>query len=99
MASNTSIEWCDATWNPIRARVKADAEQIAAGRGYLSITQIAKKQAGKLGQHCEHVFEGCRNCWAEAHNHRCLPGNGTGLPFDRRSRELVDIVVDEANET
>lgn len=68
MASNTSIEWCDATWNPIRARVKADAEQIAAGRGHLSITQIAKKQAGKLGQHCEHVSEGCRNCWAEAHN-------------------------------
>ena len=45
MASNTSIEWCDATWNPIRARVKADAEQIAAGQ---TVGKLTVSLAGKV---------------------------------------------------
>lgn len=70
MADNTAIEWCDTTWNPIRARNKA---------------------TGKIGWHCEHVSEGCRNCYAEAINLRL----GTGLPFKPGHRKDVDIFVDE----
>ena len=32
---------------------------------------------------------------AETNNHRCLPANGTGLPYDRRSRDLVEAFVDD----
>ncbi len=51
--------------------------------------------AGRVGPHCEHVSPGCEQCYAETNNHRCLPANGTGLPYDRRSRDLVEVIVDE----
>jgi protein gp37 len=59
MSDRSAIEWCDASWNPIRARNLA---------------------TGKLGWHCEHVTEACRNCYAEAINRRL----GTGLDFKAR---------------
>jgi protein gp37 len=107
MASKTAIEWTSrrhqdgtitpgATWTPIRARVREDAAEIARSNGYTSLVQIAEKMAGKVGVHCEGVSEECRFCYAEANNRRCLPANGTGLPFDHRSRELVDIFVDDS---
>jgi protein gp37 len=34
-------------------------------------------KTGKVGWHCEHVSEGCRNCYAERMNFRL----GTGLPY------------------
>src|SRR6185369_5285331 len=37
----------------------------------------------------------CTLCYAETNNSRCLPANGTGLPFDRRSRDLIDPIIDE----
>lgn len=95
MGAKTVIEWTDSTWSPIRARVKADAAKIAREKGYASLVQIAGKMAGRVGQHCEHVSPGCEHCYAETNNHRCLPGNGTGLPYDRRSRDLVEAFVDE----
>lgn len=63
MASQSSIEWTDATWNPVRARV----------------IEIQNDGSGKerIGWHCEHVSEGCRNCYAEAINRRL----GTGRDF------------------
>lgn len=63
MSDNSAIEWTDATWNPTRAR-------------YL---QIQDDGSGKerIGWHCEHVSEGCRNCYAERINRRL----GTGLDF------------------
>lgn len=95
MGSKTDIEWTDATWSPIRARVKEDAAAIAKAKGYTTLVQVAEKMAGRVGPHCEHASHGCDNCYAETNNHRCLPVNGTGLPFDRRSRDLVEVFVDE----
>lgn len=91
----TNIEWTDRTWSPLRARVKPDAAEIAKSKGYISLVRIAAKMAGHVGPHCEHVSHGCDHCYADTNNHRCLPANGTGLPFDRRSRDLVDPFVDE----
>jgi protein gp37 len=95
VGDNTPIQWTDATWSPVRARVKEDAGAIAEAKGYTSLVQIATKMAGHVGPHCEHVSPGCENCYSEANGCRCLPANGTGLPFDRRSTDLVDIFLDE----
>lgn len=93
--SKTSIEWTDFSWSPLRARVKDDAAEIARAKGYTSLVQIAERMAGHIGQHCEHVSDGCKLCYSETNQARCLPNNGTGLPFDRRSRDLIDPIVDE----
>jgi protein gp37 len=95
MGTKTGIEWTDSTWSPIRFRVKVDAAAIARAKGYTSLVTIAEKMAGHVGTHCEHVSPGCEHCYAESNNHRCLPGNGTGLPYDRRSRDLVEPIIDE----
>ncbi len=95
MGAKSAIEWTDATWTPLRARVKSDAGGIAEAKGYTSLIQIATKMAGRVGPHCEHVGHGCDNCYSETGNGRCLPANGTGLPFDRRSRDLIEPFVDE----
>lgn len=63
MADKTKIEWTDATWTPIRAR-----------RHELLPDGSAKE---RIGWHCEHVSEGCRNCYAESLNRRL----GTGRDF------------------
>jgi len=95
MGSKSTIQWTDASWTPIRARVKEDAAAIATAKGYTSLVQIATDMAGHVGPHCEHVSDGCTKCYSETGNGRCLTHNGTGLPFDRRARDLVDIIVDE----
>lgn len=95
MASKSSIEWTDATWSPLRAQVKSDAGEIAKAKGYTSLVKIAGKMAGHVGQHCEHVSDGCKHCYSGTWQARCLPVNGTGLPFDRRSRDLIDSIIDE----
>jgi protein gp37 len=71
MSATSTIEWTDASWNPIRAR---------------------NKTTGKVGWHCEHVSEGCRNCYAESINRRL----GTGV--DYKPGELtnnVEVFLDE----
>lgn len=95
MAANSKIEWTDATWTPIRARVKQNAAAIAEAKGYTSLIQIAKEMEGRIGPHCEKISPGCDNCYSCSNNSRGLPTNGTKLPFDRRSRDLVDIILDE----
>jgi protein gp37 len=92
---NTTIEWTNKTWTPIRARVKHNAGQIAQQKQWSSLVQIATEMAGRVGPHCERVSPGCEHCYSENNNSRCLPHNGTGLPFDRRARDLVDVFVDE----
>lgn len=47
---------------------------------------------GRKGWHCEHVSEGCRNCYAETFNVKRL---GTGLPFKPGHRGDVHHVLDE----
>jgi protein gp37 len=44
-----------------------------------------------VGWYCEHVSEGCRNCYAEAMNNRF----GTGLEFKPGNRDRVKIAIDE----
>jgi protein gp37 len=63
MADRTAIEWTDATWTPVRARS----------------WEIQSDGSGKerIGWHCEHVSEGCRNCYAERINQRL----GTGYAY------------------
>lgn len=105
MSENTSISWTQSTWNPIRARVKKDAGAIAREKGYESLVNIITgvKSTGvprvipgeTWGYHCELVSDGCGNCYACTLNGRTLPAWGTGLPYDRRSRDLVDIYVDD----
>lgn len=63
MADRSRIEWTDATWNPIRARYW-ECQDDGSGKE-------------RVGWHCEHVSEGCRNCYAERINRRL----GTGLEF------------------
>jgi len=50
------------------------------------------KETGELGWHCEKVGKGCEYCYAEPIN---LNRFGTGLPFTRSSRDLVEIFLDE----
>jgi protein gp37 len=81
MSDGTSIEWTDASWNPIRARydgavVVGDAEPIEFSR---------------KGWHCEHVSEGCRHCYAESFNRRL----GTGWDYKPGHRKNVEIYLDE----
>ena len=92
---DTKIQWTDKSWSPLRARVRRDAGRIAEEKGYKSLITIGKTMAGHVGPHCERVSHGCDNCYSQTNNHRCLPANGTGLPFDRRSRELIEPFVDE----
>ena len=95
MGAKTSIEWSDATWSPLRVRVRPDARLVAKSKGYNSLVHIAGKMAGHVGQHCEHVSDGCKHCYSGTWQARCLTVNGTGLPFDRRSRDLIEPFVDE----
>ena len=83
MGAKSGIEWTDATWNPVRARLKSgsavadDARDLAAG-------------VSKPGWHCEHVSEGCRNCYAEGINKRL----GTKLDFKPGHIGKIDIFLD-----
>lgn len=56
-----------------------------------SWTPIRSRKDGKLGWHCEHVSEGCRNCYAEAMNR----WRGTGLDFKPAHRGHVHLFLDE----
>jgi protein gp37 len=83
VGKNSKIEWTDATWNPIRAR-----NRVA------QIGDLGWKTGlprGKTGWHCEHVSEGCRNCYAESINRRLA----TGLDFKPGHRADIEIFLDE----
>lgn len=102
MGNKTGIEWTGSTWTPIRARLKANALEIASARKWLDIVEILQRIAAKgrqfvdvVGPHCEMITTGCAHCYSGSNNARLLPANGTGLPFDQRARELVDIFIDE----
>ncbi len=95
MGAKTSIQWSDATWSPLRVRVRSNAAEIARSKNYTSLIQVGEKMAGRVGQHCEHVSDGCLHCYSGTWQGRCLTSGGTGLPFDRRSRDLVEPFVDE----
>lgn len=50
------------------------------------------KATGKVGWHCEHVSDGCRNCYAEAINANRF---GTRRPYKPDQRDHVEIFLDE----
>mgnify|MGYP000961228731 FL=1 len=59
-----------------------------------AVTKHAAAGNQRWGYHCEHVSEGCRNCYAERMNGRMLPAWGTGLEYTRQNREKVEIDLD-----
>ena len=79
MSDGTHIEWTDATWNPLRARV---------------LNPIRTETEGQIevGWHCERVSPGCQHCYAETINEKRF---GTGLPYNRKSRDMVSVELDE----
>lgn len=92
MSQKTSIEWTDATWNPIKARLREDL-RIATKAGLKVIP------AGKVGYHCERISPGCGDgtgggCYAESGNCRTLPAWGTGLKYNRPARDKVEVFLD-----
>lgn len=50
--------------------------------------------SGKIGWYCEHVHEGCTNCYAERQNKGGARG-GTQLPYKPGHRKDVEIYLDE----
>jgi protein gp37 len=49
------------------------------------------RATGKVGWHCTHASEGCRNCYAGGINQRL----GTGLPFKPGHEKDVELFLDE----
>lgn len=80
MADNSKIEWCNASWSPIRAWLKPTMIDVPPQR---------------WGYHCERVSPGCKNCYASTMNGRMLPAWGTGLDYTVPNREKVEIFLDE----
>jgi protein gp37 len=76
MSDRSAIEWTDASWNPLRVRRKATCKN---------------DPGGEVGWHCEHVSEGCRNCYAETINRRL----GTGLDYKPGHRADIEHFLDE----
>ena len=74
MANRSKIEWTESTWTPIRARWFAPTNDGGSKE--------------RVGWHCEHVSEGCRNCYAEGINRRL----GTGLDFKPGNLHRADRV-------
>lgn len=87
MSANSKIEWTDATWNPVRARLPEHIGRLATAED--DVTEE------KIGTHCEHVSEGCRNCYAETFNRRGLPNAGTGLDYKPGHRDRLEHFLDE----
>lgn len=81
MGAHTKIEWTDASWTPVRARVW-DIQDDGSGKE-------------RIGWHCTHVSDGCRNCYAETMNRRL----GTGRDYkpgelyreDRKGRDNGEV--------
>lgn len=51
------------------------------------------RKTGKVGWFCEHVSEGCRNCYAERMNRNTYFGNG--LDYKPQSLDQVELFLDE----
>jgi protein gp37 len=49
------------------------------------------RATGKVGWHCTHASEGCRNCYAEGFNARL----GTGQAYTAQAEKLVEVFADQ----
>ena len=95
MADKTKIRWTNATWNPIRARLKEDMflpkrRPPKPGQPFNDVVK-----AGTWGYHCERISPGCSRCYACTMNGRTLPVWGTGLDYTVLNRDKVEIYLDE----
>jgi protein gp37 len=88
MSGRTSIEWSNATWNPIRARLRTH-ENLRINSGKRAL------KPGTWGYHCERISPGCSNCYACAMNGRTLPAWGTGLDYTVPNRDKVEVYIDQ----
>ena len=79
MGSKTSIEW-----------TRGDDGSAGATWNPIRAHNLTAN-GGKIGWHCEHVSEGCRNCYAESMNRRL----GTYLDFKPGNRDHIEIFLDE----
>lgn len=61
----------------------------------LNPIRAQRKDNGRTGTYCQKVSPGCKNCYAESFNGRCLPRNGTGLEYTVPNADLVDIYLDD----
>jgi protein gp37 len=68
----------------------ADGTKIEWADATLNPLRARNLQTGKLGFHCVHKSEGCRNCYAEGINLRL----GTGLPYKPGHEKDIEIFVD-----
>lgn len=76
MSQGTKIEWAHAG--------------LGRGASWNPI-RARDRRTGKIGWHCVHVSEGCRNCYAEAMNRRL----GTGLDYKPGHEKDIEIFLDE----
>lgn len=77
MGSKTRIEWTKS----------ADGVE---GSTWNPIRAV-NKATSRVGWHCTHVSEGCRNCYAETMNIRL----GTGLPFKPGHEKDIELFMDK----
>lgn len=68
----------------------ADGTKIEWADASLNPIRAIHRTTGKIGWHCTHVSEGCRQCYAEGMNRRL----GTGLPYKPGYEMDVGIYVD-----
>lgn len=64
----------------------------AAGKTWTPI-QARNEATGKVGWFCEHVSEGCRNCYAERMNSNTYFGNG--LDYKSAALDQVELFLNE----
>lgn len=88
MAQKTSIEWT-ATVHP-DGTISPGATWNPIRARYATTDEVG--EVLKTGWHCERVSPGCQNCYAETINQKRF---GTGLPYNRKSREQVEVYLDE----
>lgn len=50
---------------------------------------------GKVGNYCEKISAGCKNCYAEAINHRGMEPSGNGLFYVVENRPKIEVFLDE----
>lgn len=84
--AKTEIAWTDFSWNPLRASYR-DPDYFDTDQG------VGQPGEVHLGWHCERVSPGCQNCYAERLNEKRF---GSGLPYNRKSRDMVEPFLDGA---
>lgn len=81
MSDGTTIEW-------------ARHPETGLGASWNPLL-VRRRDTGKVGYHCVHASEACRNCYAEAFNRRNLPERGTGLEFKPGHLKNLEVFVDD----